>query len=208
MLKLGLNQELGQEQSYGLLCSRGLASSPPWSCCVLGAQPATGSIKSTRVKILKESHLETLSSQKTLPQSQGESSSSWWGERIHHPQLSAWHSADELWCCVLVWTGGLLSWWCGGTGQCFAGKQAFGGSHFWIEKHFALQSIRAPVSQVLPWLMHLGSGEKAWSRAALNLAVIPRWSRVHAGKDSSSCLPSDLVSQTSASPVETGREGS
>lgn len=29
-------------------------------------------------------------------------------------------------------------------------------------------------------------GEKAWSRAALNLRLIPRWSRAHAGKASSS----------------------
>mgnify|MGYP001859293270 CR=1 FL=1 len=55
--------------------------------------------------MLSESHLETVSSQETLPQRQGESSSSRWGERIHHPRLSAWHSADELLCCVLVWTG-------------------------------------------------------------------------------------------------------
>lgn len=105
---------------------------PPACCCVLGAEPTTGSTKSSGVKMLKKSLLETLPSQKNLPPNPSRKFRFLMGREHLSTQVDL--LGIKLLCCRCSWEVQRDE-----AGQYFGGKETL--CCFWAERYFTLQSI-------------------------------------------------------------------
>lgn len=170
-------------------------------CCVLGAEPTTGSTNSAGVKMPEEktNFWRLCTARKKLPPKPKQKTQTPDGERASTSRAGVGRMNSRA-ACWWGWEefsspGGALGPARDLEECCFDARCS------WVGKHFSLQSIGA-LKEVVSWLMDLGrSGQSnVRSRATFNPAVIPRGSRISAGKASGPRLPLGLVaSRPSAS---------